>query len=772
MEGLLQRRSQASRGGRAGYAGRDFYRSVNWKNTGPFTEDVTFFQTIRDAISQEKIHDPYQEHGWTYAAISKRATSVSTAPLKVYRKDPSKPGMLGDHLPDHPLQELFDRVNPHLNPCQLWEGTETNLSIDGEVFWKLMGKGPNGRRAKGEIPTEIFIIPNPGSMKELVENFQIVGWTFQDKKGKKVHFSPDEILIFKMWNPRRPFRGLSPLIPAKRSITTDHLASLWNEAFFLNGADPGGVVIADGEVDDDEMDILRSTFNDEYHGVRNRSKTIFMQGDMKYIPNQVSHRDMEYKGQKEWTREELTGIYGTPAEVLGYGKNTFENVAGMREMFWEDEIIPRLSQYADNLNSNMIKDIDATVIVAFDVSEIPALIKAKTRAKSVKVKMAESLKKSGWPLNDINKNLELGLENVEWGDDSFVPLSHTTASTIVSGGVPEPEEPEEDESDHEEEPPPEEEEDPQEDREAEGGIEALFISPERKANIASHRDEVLDPHEDKYKGIFLRHNLLMRNEMVKNFHAVIAKKLSPDQSNIPSDRPGGRDVEGSTKADPDDIPSEDDFKFLTDAEIEEIIGNKKLQDKRIQDRTEPEYKSSMADESVFVATTDDLIPFDRPDPDLLRAFDDTIGRNMLPQLVGVNDTIRNQVRATLRKEIPGGTTISQSADVLLKDMKNVFQLSRTRAETIARTEIGKATSVARFETMKKAVIEIVEWTTLEDGFVRGNDPKDQANHVALHGTRTKLGDEFDNGLTFPREPSGSAADVVNCRCELFSVEPN
>jgi uncharacterized protein with gpF-like domain len=42
------------------------------------------------------------------------------------------------------------------------------------------------------------------------------------------------------------------------------------------------------------------------------------------------------------------------------------------------------------------------------------------------------------------------------------------------------------------------------------------------------------------------------------------------------------------------------------------------------------------------------------------------------------------------------------------------------------------------------------------------------NH-AIDGERRRRGEPFSNGLRYPGDPAGAAANVINCRCVVIPV---
>lgn len=89
------------------------------------------------------------------------------------------------------------------------------------------------------------------------------------------------------------------------------------------------------------------------------------------------------------------------------------------------------------------------------------------------------------------------------------------------------------------------------------------------------------------------------------------------------------------------------------------------------------------------------------------------------------------------------------------------QISKTRAERIARTETHSASEKASFDAAKALGIPIAkEWAAAEDNRTR-------RTHADIDGRTIGIDDLFsvgDDRLLYPGDPSGSAKEIVNCRC--------
>lgn len=88
----------------------------------------------------------------------------------------------------------------------------------------------------------------------------------------------------------------------------------------------------------------------------------------------------------------------------------------------------------------------------------------------------------------------------------------------------------------------------------------------------------------------------------------------------------------------------------------------------------------------------------------------------------------------------------------------------SKALTIARTEGHRIQCQAAMDACYKAkdmgADVVKQWDSLLDRRTR-------ESHQRVDGEFRELDRKFSNGLMFPGDPSGGAAEVVNCRCALF-----
>jgi hypothetical protein len=120
-----------------------------------------------------------------------------------------------------------------------------------------------------------------------------------------------------------------------------------------------------------------------------------------------------------------------------------------------------------------------------------------------------------------------------------------------------------------------------------------------------------------------------------------------------------------------------------------------------------------------------------------------------------------KLKKTITQEISRGIASSLPYRDIARNIGNVSGAPLSRAKTIARTEghrIQQMSTVDAQQAAKAKGADVVkQWDATLDGRTRDS-------HRRVDGEIRELDEKFSNGLMFPGDPNGSAAEVVNCRC--------
>lgn len=128
------------------------------------------------------------------------------------------------------------------------------------------------------------------------------------------------------------------------------------------------------------------------------------------------------------------------------------------------------------------------------------------------------------------------------------------------------------------------------------------------------------------------------------------------------------------------------------------------------------------------------------------------------------------IQKTVKEGISQGDTYRTMADRLSKSM----DISMNKSTTIVRTETSRVMNEAQKQTLDKvdkAGIKMMKtWNTVSDERVRGNNPKDKANHVVMDGKTIPYEEDFilPSGYSGagPKLLNDDGSESINCRCFL------
>lgn len=136
------------------------------------------------------------------------------------------------------------------------------------------------------------------------------------------------------------------------------------------------------------------------------------------------------------------------------------------------------------------------------------------------------------------------------------------------------------------------------------------------------------------------------------------------------------------------------------------------------------------------------------------------------RLVGVGETIWTDVRERVTRAVASGMSNEDLKDQIGK----LSDFSEYRADTIARTETISAYVNGDWEGAQL----LGEFGPVEKVWVATGDARGREWHTALMDQSLPMDEPFDvdgEPMMYPHDPSGSAFNVVNCRCYIEFLYP-
>ena len=688
--------------------GRGLVREAPPAPSGPsFPEIDRLFFLHPSLLAQEfagGITRPYAQHAWVYGCINAIAQNIAGISLLCFTGGRKNKRL----VENHPLARLFETPNPMMSGAQLIEAAFVYLGLTGEAFFIL------DRESEREVPREIWAF-HPRRFEEVVdkETGLIMGWKYR-KGAKQIPLAPHEVVFFRYFNPYHDCRGLAPLQAAQAGIDQDHYASLYNKAFFRNSAMPGGVLETQANLSDEDFQRLLAQFEDRHQGVTKARRVALLEGGVTYKQTGLSQKDMDFLEQRKWNRDEIMMVFKVPKGELGiYEDLNFATSKTQDRIFWTKTLIPKMGLFEWTIWNQLCARLSGPEIwPEFDYPAIDAL---KDDLKD-KVETGERLWKMGVPLNTVNGLLDLGLPEVAGGEVGYLPFNVAPVGGTTSSGE-------------------------------KGKISPIpsYLdllpgaagSPPWLAAPATLPARAFDG--EAYWRVFLA----VHGPLEGVFHRKVKRYFSEQrkrQLRLMEEKLGKFVAFWSSKL----------WVQHRELAVEALLLDLEAENGLLKQMVWPLYVEvgQAAGQALLVelGATPEL--FNLPDTPALAALE-----QKLIKVVGINDTVREQLRNTLME----GLGKLESTAELMDRVRQVYNFAQNRALTIARTETGQAMGVARDAAMEMLQVTKVRWVTAGDEHVR-------TSHQVLNGLVVVRGQLFPNGCRFPCDPGGTAGELINCRC--------
>lgn len=646
----------------------------------------------------------YQTQMWLQKAINVLANNLAPLPLRVTRGS----GQDIEYIDGHALQPLLDNPNPEMGSADVWREWTVNMMLGGECGLEVVHNRGNRLAELWPRQPDVFTVKPESTRYRRVAFYRIT-----DGNGDPYILTPDDFIHFKFYNPLSPLRGLSPVTAVRLSIVIDQLAQVWTRLFFKNQARPDYAIIAPEGVTQSERTELETELSQRFGGDGAHKPVILEKGITDVKVFSWPPKDIDWINQRQMSRDEIAAIVGVPDEIMGYGRDTYENYSAAERVLWSLTIVP-LAGLRDGTLTRWMRRIGVLQPderIQTDLRQVPQLQEDRT----AKINQAKVLFEMGVPVNLASEFLGLGLPTVPGGDVGYLPMGMAPTNTSRVELVP------------------------QEDS-------GPANKPEKTVR-KTHTEYGTIEHEASWKRAQAR-----LDKPVTRLQRVVKKELQRQQNEVGQRLRDGKDFgRGKWKADDvENIPSPESL-FNLAAEVQKWINA----------------LGSVVWNAVLVLGTDELGrlglqgTFDINRPDVQAAV-----RGILEQVAQkANDTTWTDLVELFREAEEAGEGIVQIQERLsayFGDRKSDYQTER-----IARTTMTGASNAGIFEAWNQSgIVTGKEWeSALQPGRTRDA-------HAEAHGQIVGLNEYFTVGgeqLMFPGDPAGSPENIINCLCTMLEV---
>lgn len=297
-------------------------------------------------------------NGTLFPVVTLIASETSKVEWHLYRKAKSGKPEDREEVTDHLAAKVWAQPNPWFSRQRFVETVQQHIDLTGEG-WGSLGYALKTKTMR--IPTEIWpmrpdrMSPIPGE-----EEF-IAGYTYTAPSGRLVPYENDEILSLQMPNPMDVYRGMGPVQAILTNLDADRYSAEWNRNFFLNSAQPGGVVELERILSDPEWKQFNERWREQHKGQANAHRVAILEAGAKWKDVAYSMRDMQFAELQAVSVDVIRRAFLLTKFDTGDVDDVNRATAVASEIRFSKRILgPRLERWKGMLNTQFLPRFGST----------------------------------------------------------------------------------------------------------------------------------------------------------------------------------------------------------------------------------------------------------------------------------------------------------------------------------------------------------------------------------------------------------------------------
>lgn len=263
-----------------------------------------------DSYTLENQLEALEESSTLMGIAGRKCSAQAQVPWHLYRQ--SADGDEDKRVEDtkHWAWSLWCKPNHIETGMEFREAGAQHLMLTGERYW-VVGYHPS----MPGVPFELWNA-RPDRMAPVRDPHRVlIGWVYKGFEGEDIPLKLNEVIQTKIPHPKDPLRGLAPVKALRLNIAQVRASEAWNANFFLNGAEPGGVIQFTEALTEQEWENFTERWAEQHRGVSKGHKIAVIEAGT-YTPY-FNHRDMEFPVMQDKGRDRQLEAYGMPRSMLG-----------------------------------------------------------------------------------------------------------------------------------------------------------------------------------------------------------------------------------------------------------------------------------------------------------------------------------------------------------------------------------------------------------------------------------------------------------------------
>jgi HK97 family phage portal protein len=292
--------------------------------------------------------------GTLFAIVSNLAVGTSQVQWHLYRTRTDARRRYGPAPDDrtevtaHQALNVQKQPNPFMPWQEFCESIQQHVDLTGEGWWAVEFT-PIGR-----IPLYLWPV-RPDRMRPVPDREEFLsGYIYRSPDGEEVPLGLDEIISIRMPNPMDIYRGMGPVQALMTDLDSAQYSADWNRAFFMNSAQPGGIIEVERALSDGEFKQMVTRWRESHQGVQNAHRVGILEHG-KWRDVQFSMKDMQFAELRNVSREIIREAFSYPKFMLGEPEGS-NRASAMAAEYVEARrlIVPRADRWKAALNFDFL----------------------------------------------------------------------------------------------------------------------------------------------------------------------------------------------------------------------------------------------------------------------------------------------------------------------------------------------------------------------------------------------------------------------------------
>lgn len=291
--------------------------------------------------------------GTLFAIVNRTSNATGQIEWRLWRKRVDGRRRFGPDNVDrvevtrHAALDLLNSPNPFMTRQNLFESVQQHVDLVGEGYMCVY------RDPRSPLPLELWPV-RPDRITPIPGGDFLSGYIYTAMTGEQVPLGLDDVIPQKMPNPLDPYRGLGPVQAAMVDIDSARYSAEWNRNFFVNSAEPGGIIEVPERLSDEEFDELTKRWREQHQGVAQAHRVaVLEQGTWK--DRSMSQKDMQFVELRNVSREVLREAFGIHGHMLGISQDVNKANAEAGEISFARWLVrPRAERFKQALNHRLL----------------------------------------------------------------------------------------------------------------------------------------------------------------------------------------------------------------------------------------------------------------------------------------------------------------------------------------------------------------------------------------------------------------------------------